>query len=145
MTARRGPSRAQRAPATASVELAILLPLAMLLVLGLLGVARLTVPLLGVSAAAREAARAGTLGLDAGEAEARARARGAQVGADYGLGNGSLRIDPDVTAFAPDGTVRVTVSYTVHLADVPLVRLGDITLRRSDAEPVGLWRSLRGN
>ena len=115
----------------------------MVLILGLLGVARMTVPLLGVNAAAREAARAGTLGLTAAEAEARARARGSQVGADYGLSNGSLRIDPDVTGFGPDGAVRVTASYTVHLADVPFYHFADLTVRRSHAEPVGLWRSLR--
>jgi len=135
--------RRDRARASAPVEVAILAPLAMVLILGLLGVARLTGPLLGVSAAAREAARAGTLASSAADAYDRALVRGQQVATDYGLTNGTFQLEPDTSTFGPQGEVGATATYTVHLADVPLYHFGNITVRRSHAELVGLWRSLQ--
>jgi Flp pilus assembly protein TadG len=108
-----------RAGGAAPVEVALLLPVLMLLLLGVLAAARVTEPLLGVTAVAREAARAGALADNADDADRAARARGEQV-------------------------VRVTASTSVRLSDVPLLHASDLRLQRTHAEVVGLWRAVAG-
>jgi hypothetical protein len=132
----------RRAPAQATLDFLVLLPLLLVLLFGLLGAGRLVSASIGVSAVAREAARAGAVAAAPAEAAARARSRGQQVGGEYGLGNGTLNVQPDVSHWGPQGEVSVTATYILHLADVPLVRLGDITLQRTDGEVVGPWRTL---
>ena len=112
----------------------------MLLLLGVLGIARVTEPLLGVTAVAREAARAGALADNANDAAQAAWARGQQVASDYGLKN--VTIEPDVANFGPTGEVRVTAATSVRLSDVPLLHLSDLQLRRTHAEVVGMWRAV---
>jgi hypothetical protein len=119
-----------------------LLPILVLLLFGLLGVGRLTTTLIGLSAVAREAARAGSVRSTPAEASHGARSRGQQAGGEYGLTNGSLRISPDVSRWGPQGEISVTATYTVHLADVPLIGLGDVPLQRTAFEIVGPWRTL---
>jgi Flp pilus assembly protein TadG len=118
------------------------MPILVLLLFGLLGVGRLTTTLIGLSAVAREAARAGSVQSTAAEASFEARSRGQQVGNEYRLTNGSLAIAADVSRWGPRGEVSVTVSYTTHLADVPLIGLADLSLQRTAWEIVGPWRTL---
>ena len=63
---------ATRRPGQAAVELALALPLLLLVVFGLLGAGRLTATIVSVSAVAREAARAGALGTSSADAALRA-------------------------------------------------------------------------
>ena len=127
-----------------TVEFLVALPLLLLLLFGLLGTARLVSASLGVNAVAREAARAGSVAASASQAASSARSRGLQVGGEYGLANGSLAVQPDVSNWGAQGEVSVTATYTVHLADVAFFQLGNLTLQRSDAEVVGPWRTLAG-
>ena len=120
----------------------MLLPVLLLLLLGVLAAARVTEPLLGVTAVAREAARAGALADNANDAARAARARGEQVARDYGLRD--VTIDADVSGFGPSGQVRVTASTSVRLSDVPLLQARDLRLQRTHAEVVGLWRAVAG-
>ena len=69
----------------AAVELALALPLLLLVVFGLLGAGRLTATIVSVSAVAREAARAGALGTSSADAALRAQLRGQAVATDDGL------------------------------------------------------------
>ena len=133
----------------ALVELACGLSVILLLVFGLLGVARVTTELLGLTAVAREAARVGARAPNAATAFDWAVARGQQVAAEYGLGGVLLDVDtssfdmqsgPGV--FAP-GEIRVRADATVDLSDVPLVAWAQVQvpLERRFAEVVDPYRS----
>src|SRR5207244_11466380 len=76
----RAPEMTMRQSATrhdgqAAVELALALPLLLLVVFGLLGAGRLTATIVSVSAVAREAARAGALGTSSADAAVRRQLR----------------------------------------------------------------------
>ncbi len=123
----------------------------MLLVFGLLGVARVTGTLLGLTAVAREAARAGSRAPDARTAFDWAAARGQQVAAEYGVGG--VVLDIDTSSFdvqeGPDvlvpGEIRVRADTSVDLSDVPLVSWAQVQvpLERVFAEVVDPYRSAR--
>jgi hypothetical protein len=138
-----------RAPAQALVEVACALGVMLLLAFGLLGVARVTGSLLGLTAVAREAARAGARAPDAATAVSWASDRGQQVAVEYGLYGVSLDVDtssfdvqPSPDALVP-GEVRVSASVSVDLSDVPLVSWAQVhvPLRRAYAEVVDPYRS----
>jgi Flp pilus assembly protein TadG len=126
----------------AAVELALALPLLLLVVFGLLGAGRLTATIVSVSAVAREAARAGALGTSSADAAMRAQLRGQAVAADDGLRAADLDLVVDASTFGPAGEVRATATYRLSLADVPFFGWGTVQLRRAHVEPVGLYRSL---
>jgi hypothetical protein len=129
----------------ALVEFALAAPVVLLLVFGLLGAARVTGATLGVIAAAREAARVAVRAPDADTAWQWGTQRGSDVGAEYGLTNGTLLVDVDTSSFGVWGEVRVAATYSVSLVDVPLVRWTQvqIPLRRAHAEVVDPYRTLQ--
>ncbi len=127
------------------VELALLLPIGLLLIFAVLGVARVTTAALGLSAVVREAARAGAQGGSAADAWQRGYGRGQMVAAEDGLRPGSLELQVDTSDFGPAGEVRARAQYTVSLADVPLLGLAHVKLSRTHAEPVGAYRSIGGS
>jgi hypothetical protein len=145
----RGAPTRSRAPAQALVEVACALGVMLLLAFGLLGVARVTGSLLGLTAVAREAARAGARAPDAATAVEWASDRGQQVAGEYGLAG--VSVDVDTSSFdvqpSPDvlvpGEVRVSASVSVDLSDVPLVSWAQahVPLRRAYAEVVDPYRS----
>lgn len=134
--------RALRQQAQAPVELALIMPLALLLIFGVLGVGRLTTTLLSVGSAARQAARAAALGTSSSEAWQLGMARGQQVASEDGLRAGDLELTVDTSAFGPSGEVRAQARYTVSLVDVPLLNLGRVRLERTAFEPVGTYRGV---
>src|SRR5436189_84486 len=77
----------------ALVEVAWAMSVVLVLAFGLLGVARVTGALLGLTAVAREAARAGARAPDASTAFEWASGRGQQVADEYGLRSVALAID----------------------------------------------------
>jgi Nuclease-related domain len=133
----------------ALVELACGLSVILLLVFGLLGVARVTTALLGLTAVTREAARMGARAPDAATAFDWAVARGQQVAAEYGLGG--VLLDVDTSAFEMQsgpgvlvpGEIRVRADATVDLSNVPLVAWAQVQvpLERRFAELVDPYRS----
>ena len=129
----------------ALVETAIALPIILLIVFGVLGVARLNNTLMGVTATAREAARAAVLAPDADAAWDWGTSRGQQVAAEYGLDTSSqsFLLDVDVSSFEWWGEVRASATYVVTLGDIPLVRWAAISipLHRSHAEVLDPYRS----
>jgi hypothetical protein len=129
----------------ALVETAIALPVMLLVVFGVLGVARLNNTLTAVTATAREAARAAVLAPDADAAWDWGTSRGQQVAAEYGLDTSSevFMLDVDVSSFEWWGEVRASASYVVTLADIPLIRWAAISipLHRSHAEVLDPYRS----
>src|SRR5207244_4620739 len=79
----------------ALVELALVAPLLLVLAFGVVGVGRVAQGQLGVSAVAREAARAAALADTPADARARGLARGHDVAARYRLDNASPRLAGD--------------------------------------------------
>ena len=138
-------SRQPRRRAQALVEFALAAPVVLLMVFGVLGAARVTGATLGVIATAREAARVAVRAPDADTAWLWGVQRGNDIGAEYGLSNGSLRVDVDSSSFGTWGEVRVAATYTVDLVDVPLIRWAQvqIPLRRTHAEVVDPYRTLK--
>jgi hypothetical protein len=135
----------RRTRGQALVETALALPLVLMLGLGTLGVARVSSALMGVTVAAREAARAAARAPEADTAWAWGTTRGQQVASEYGLNtsSSSFRVDVDVSSFEWWGEVRASVRYTVSLADVPLVPWAQVQvpLQRSHAEVLDPYRS----
>src|SRR5918911_1097503 len=147
----RRPRAGRRARAQALVEFAGALGVVLVLVFGLLGVARVTSTLLGLTAVAREAARAGSRAPDTVTAFDWAAARGQQVAAEYGVGG--VVLDIDTSSFEVQagpgvlvpGEIRVRADTTVNLSDVPLVNWTQVQVRleRVFAEVVDPYRSAR--
>jgi hypothetical protein len=137
----------RRARGQALVETALAVPVVLMLGLGTLGVARVTTALMGVTVAAREAARAAVHAPDADTAWSWGTTRGQQVAAEYGLNTtaASFLVDVDVSSFEWWGEVRASVNYTVSVTDVPLVPWAQvqIPLQRSHAEVLDPYRSSR--
>jgi len=134
-------ARVREARGQATVELALLLPLLVLLLLVILQIGLVGRDVLLVTHASREAARAAAVDPDPGAALAAARAAG---------GLDPARMTVRVTGRGATGSrVRVTVSYRAA-TDVPLIGglLGDHTIRGSTtmrvegAEPRGHRRDL---
>ncbi len=126
----------------ASVELALLVPIGLVLIFAVLGVARLTTAAISLSAVVRETARAGAEGSSAADAWQRANVRGRAVAADDGLRSGNLELEVDTSDFGPAGEVRVVARYRVSLVDVPFLGLGQLQVSRSHVEPVGTYRAI---
>ncbi len=139
-TGRRGAWREPQ-PGQALVELALVIPVLLLLAFGVLGVGRVLQAKLAVSATAREAARAATLAGSAPSAVAAGLAQGETVAAGYGLGNGSLEVALDPGRFERGEPVRAVARYTVTLDDLPLLGWVRIPIASDHSERIGLYRS----
>jgi Flp pilus assembly protein TadG len=125
----------------ALLETALVVPLLLLLAFGVVGAGRLVQAQLGVSAVAREAARAAALATGAESAVTLGMAHGQEVAAGYHLTNGSLRVSVDPGAFARGGAVRASVHYEVALADLPLMGWTRIAVSSQHVERLDLYRS----
>jgi Flp pilus assembly protein TadG len=135
-------SRRQRAQAV--LELALVLPLLLLLAFGSIGVGRVVQAQMAVSAAAREAARQAALaplppGGSASEAKREGEARGQSVASGYGLPAAAVSVD--ATGFSAGSWVRADVTYAVSESDLPLLKWTSFTLHDSHLERVDPYRS----
>lgn len=118
-----------------------MLPLLLLLAFGVVGVGRVTRAQMGVSAVAREAARAGTLASDPGTALSQAQATGQAVANGYQLTNGSFQLSVDLGDFSPGSQVQARAGYTVDLSDLPLLGWVELPVTSVHAERIDLYRS----
>ena len=121
------------------VEVAITLPLLLFLAFAIVGAGRVVQARQGVSAVAREAARAGAQGLSAGAGQT----RGEVVARGYGLENGSLVLLVDGGRFEPGGRVTSVAAYEVDFVDLPLLRWARVRVRGEAWEAIDLYRSTR--
>ena len=121
------------------VEVAIALPLLLFLAFAVVGAGRVVQTRQGVSAVAREAARAGAQGLSAGAG----RARGEVVARGYGLDNGSLALLVDGGRFEPGGRVVSVAAYEVDFGDLPLLGWARVRVRGEAWEAIDLYRSTK--
>ena len=125
----------------ALVELALTIPLLLLLAFGVVAVGRVIDAQMGVSAVAREEARAAVLAAGPAEASSLGLARGREVAAGYHLDNGSLQLAVDAGGFERGGEVRATARYTVTLADLPLLGWTRVSVGSTHLERIDLYRS----
>lgn len=132
----RGSERGQ-----ALVETALVVPLVLLLVFGVVAVGRLTQAQMAMSAVAREAARGGALANSAAEATQWGLARGQDVAVGYSLNNGTFELTVDPGGFERGGQVRAAARYQVVLDDLPLLHWVRVPLASSHAERIDLYRS----
>jgi hypothetical protein len=123
------------------VEAALILPLLLLPVFGVVGVSRVIQAQMGVSAVAREAARAAALADSPAEAASLGLARGQEVATGYRLTNGSLRLTVEPGRFARGEPVRAVASYEVALDNLPLMGWARVRVADDHLERVDLYRS----
>jgi len=144
-SSRLGFQRRQRAAAL--IETALVLPVILLLVFGVIGVDRLIQARIAVSAVAHEAARSAALANTATEASQQGMARAQEVAIGYQLNNGSLKVVVDPGSFARGGDVQASAQYDVTLQDLPLLKWTHIQVAAGDKERIDLYRSrwLQGN
>jgi hypothetical protein len=133
------PDRRERGQAL--VEVAMVLPLLLLLAVGVVAVGRIVSVQAGVAAVAREAARSAALADTPSEAAERGLARGAAVAAGYGLTGASFRLEVDPGRLERGGVVRAEARYGVGLADLPLLGWASVPVRSLQVEPIDPYRS----
>src|SRR5438270_7051878 len=92
--------------AQALVELALAIPILLLLAFGVIAVGRVIDAQMGVSAVAREEARAAALANGSQEASSNGLERGQEVAGGYHLGNGSLQLTVDPGTFERGGEIQ---------------------------------------
>lgn len=126
----------------AAAELALAAPLLVLMFLIVVGAGRLVETRLRLNDAAHQAARAASLARDPASA---ARAAHASAAASLDTGGASctrVSADVDTSRFHPGGSVAVTVTCTVDLADLTGVPLptGSDTQQAAFTAPIDTWR-----
>ncbi|MFN8472786.1 MAG: TadE/TadG family type IV pilus assembly protein [Anaerolineae bacterium] len=131
----------ERDAGAALVEVALALPLLLILAFGVVGVGRVLQAQMGVSAVVREAARVAASAQDAGEAGQRGLAAGQAVATGYNLTNGSLSLTVVPGGFERGGQVRSTAHYDVSLADLPLMGWAHVGVSSEHVERIDLYRS----
>ena len=137
----RWPRRAMLERGSALVETAIVMPVLLVLVFGLVGIGRVIQADLGVIAVAREAARSAAQANNASEAASRGLQRGKDVAGGYQLANGSLQLTVDPGSFQRGGQVTAEASYEVGLNDLPLMQWTSVKLDSRHVEQIDPYRS----
>ncbi len=125
----------------ALVETALVVPVLLTLVFGLVGIGRVVEAQMGVIAVAREAGRAAVLADTPAEALARGSARGQETASGYRFSNGTFQLTVDTGAFARGGRVQTSARYMVTLNDLPLLGWVSVPVVSHHAERIDLYRS----
>jgi len=122
-------------------ETALVIPLLLVLVFGIVMVGRVAQAQVAVQSVAREAGRTVAVAPSAAEGLAAAEARSLAVAAGHGLALDRLSVDVDAGTFARGGTVRASASYEVQLGDLPLLGVVSVTVTSSHEQRIDLYRS----
>ncbi len=129
------------------VELALVVPVVLLFLMGVVLAGRVGLANGAVGQAAADAARAASLARTASEAKAAAaRAAGASL-ANQNLECASRQVQVDVSGFAvPVGTpaqVEVRVVCQVRLSDLPGIGLSSVRVEQAMSSPLDTFRERR--
>ncbi len=129
---------------SASVEMVLLTPALLVLLLLVVGGGRLAGTRGQVDAAARDAARAGTVARSPGDAR-RDALEAARTRLDTGsVGCRALTVAVDTDGFRAGGQVVTTVTCTVDLGDLTFLGVpGTRTVTATAVEPVDTFRGTR--
>jgi hypothetical protein len=116
------------------VELALVLPLLLGFVFGVVALSRLVQAQLALVAVVEETARAGALADQRAQVAPRAIQRGTTVATGYGLHPGQLQLQVDASGFASSGRVLASGRYVVGLDDVPVLGWTPLTTLSAEHE-----------
>jgi Flp pilus assembly protein TadG len=130
---------------SAAAEIAILTPLLVIMVLFMVFLGRLTEAGAVIADAAHQAARAASIARDPAAAQAQAQQTAATALDGRGLACQHFTVTVDLAGFRPGGTVRATITCTVAMSDLWLLRVpGSQTLTASFASVVDTYRAVTG-
>jgi Flp pilus assembly protein TadG len=125
----------------ALIEAALVIPVLLLVVFGVVMAGRVVHAKIAVQAAAREASRevATATSESAGVAEGMQTAQSVADG--YGLSQERLSVEIDANGFQRGESVTATVRYDVGLGDLPLLGRAGVSVTSSHSERIELYRS----
>lgn len=128
----------------AVMELVLLAPVFVLLIYVVVGLGRLGLARQHIDAAARDAARVGSLARSAEGAQGAARAAATEALGDHDLTCDDLAVSVDTAGFRPGGWVRVEVSCRVAMEDlVGMWVPGTKTMHANGQAVVDAFRGVR--
>jgi Flp pilus assembly protein TadG len=133
----------ERQPAQSMVAVAIMLPVVLVLLQGLVGLAVVVQAELGLVSVAQEAAHAAALAPSPTEAVDQGEQRGQEVASGFALHAGELHVTVDASQFGPGGRVQATAQYQINPMGLPILQWVSVPLERRQVEPVARYRSLR--
>ena len=137
------PARPRRERGSVTAELVILTPLLVLMLLFVVALGRLAGARIDVEGAAAHAARAASIARSPASAAGAAQEAAASALAGQGVSCGQFSVSVGTADFVPGGSVTVTLSCSVRLADLIGLRLPSAeTLSATAVEPVDLYRGL---
>lgn len=128
----------------AVLELVLLVPVFVMLVYVVVGLGRLGLARQHIDAAARDAARAGSLARSAEGAQGAAHAAATEALGDHDLTCDDLAVAVDTAGFGPGGWVRVNLSCRVAMEDLVGVWVpGTKTMHANGQAVVDAFRGAR--
>ncbi|HWO73760.1 MAG TPA: TadE/TadG family type IV pilus assembly protein [Dehalococcoidia bacterium] len=125
----------------ALVEAALVLPVVLVVVFGVVMAGRISHAKVAVQATAREASRSLATAPSEQQGLTDARERGEAVAEGYGLAGERLTLEVSSNGFERGGTATAEVSYRVPLGDLPLLKMVDVTVTSTHSERIDLYRS----
>lgn len=128
----------------AVIEAAIILPVLLLLVFGVLGVERVLHAEAAVQAVAHDAARSAALANSVADAAQAGEAAGLATAASYRLDRANLTLSVDARDYRRGGLVVSRAQYLVHFGDVPLLGWLALPLGSTNRQPVDRYRAFPG-
>ncbi|WP_312881228.1 TadE family protein [Actinomadura alba] len=138
MTAGRGASRGSMA-----LELALLTPVLIAFMMLMVGVGRMVEAQSQIDGAARDGARAASVGRTRGDAVAFADRASRETLKTRDWCQGGPRVGPDLSEWAPGGQVTVTVTCDVDLGGMTLIGLpGSKTMTGTATVPLDTYRRI---
>jgi Flp pilus assembly protein TadG len=125
----------------ALIEAALVIPVLLLVLFGVIMAGRVVHAKIAVQAAAREASRevATAASESAGVSEGIQTAQSVADG--YGLSQERLSVGINANGFQRGDTVTATVTYEVGLGDLPLLGRAAVSVASSHSERIDLYRS----
>jgi len=125
----------------AIVELAIVVPILLLLAFSVLAIGRVIQADMAIRAVAWEAARAGALANSATQAARQGLATGLAVADDYHLRQSAVQLTVDASGYRRGGQVVAKARYVVSLSALPLLGWASAPVESVHMEPVDPYRA----
>lgn len=125
----------------AMIEAALVIPVVLAVVFGVVMAGRVVQAKIGVQAVVREASRTLATAPSASEGLASAQERALAVASGYGMSPEHLEVVIDAGAFERGGTVTASATYPVQLGDLPLLGRAEVTVSSSHQQRVEQYRS----
>jgi Flp pilus assembly protein TadG len=125
----------------AIVELAIVVPILLVLAFGVLAVGRVVQADMAVRAVAWEAARAAALANSATQATRQGLVTGLAVAGDYHLRQSGVQLTVDASDYRRGGQILAKARYVVSFGDLPLLGRAGAPVESVHAEPVDPFRA----